>query len=172
MSTPISDPAATDRQPFLAFVVDEASESLMLEITEALLLPRECIRRSTMPEARQYLAEIRSPSLLVVDIDNLDDPLNEIIALSEVCELGTQLLVVGSNNDVGLFRELLGIGAADYLIKPLTNDQVMASISSLEEGGMGLSIMGRTGKIISVMSSRGGVGARTVVAPDATRRRQ
>ena len=126
--------------------------------------PEECVRRSSIQEACDYLEEVRSPSLLIVDIDEVEDPVAQIVALSEVCELGTRLIVLGANNDVTLFRDLLGIGAADYLVKPLTKDQVMASISSLDDGGAGLSIMGRTGKIISVISARGGAGGSTIAA--------
>ena len=164
LGDPITEQGASDRQPFMAFVADERTESLLLEITEALLLPDECVRRSSIQEACLYLEDVRSPSLLIVDIDGVDDPVDQIVALSEVCELGTRLIVLGANNDVTLFRDLLGIGAADYLVKPLTKEQVMASISSLDDGGSGLSIMGRTGKIISVISARGGSGSSTITA--------
>jgi len=164
LAEPITDQASGEQPPFMAFVTDERTESLLCEITDTLLLPRESIRVGTIEEARSYLEEVRSPSLLIVDVSGADDPVNEIVALSEVCELGTRLIVLGDNNDVSLFRDLLGIGAADYLVKPLTHDQVMAGISALEDGGTGLSIMGRTGKIISVMSARGGSGSSTVAA--------
>ena len=164
LGDPITEQGASDRQPFMAFVADEHTESLLLEITEALLLPDECVRRSSIQEACLYLEDVRSPSLLIVDIDGVDDPVDQIVALSEVCELGTRLIVLGANNDVTLFRDLLGIGAADYLVKPLTKEQVMASISSLDDGGSGLSIMGRTGKIVSVISARGGSGSSTITA--------
>ena len=177
LSGAISEQASGDRQPFMAFVVDESTESLLLEITETLLLPRETVRIGSIREARSYLEEVRSPSLLIVDVEGLDNPIEEIVALSEVCELGTRLIVIGNDNDVSLFRALLGIGAADYLVKPLTHDQVIAGISALDDGGAGLSIMGRTGKIISVIGSRGGAGSSTVtancgaiVASDTTKR--
>ena len=160
----ISEQTATDRQPFMAFVVDDRSYKLMQDVTEALLLPSETIRNGTVQEARSYLNEVRSPGLLIVDIEGVESPVEEIVALSEVCELGTRLIVLGDNNDVALFRDLLSIGAADYMVKPLTQDQVMACISALDDGGSGLSIMGRTGKIVSVIHSRGGAGSSTIAA--------
>jgi pilus assembly protein CpaE len=164
MADQIVEQKSTDRQPFMAFVVDDHSHNLMQEVTETLLLPSETIRKGTVQEARSYLNEVRSPGLLIVDIEGVESPVEEIVALSEVCELGTRLIVLGDNNDVTLFRALLSIGAADYMVKPLTQDQVMAGISSLEDGGTGLSIMGRTGKIVSVIHARGGAGSSTVAA--------
>ncbi len=160
----ITEQASGDRQAFMAFVVDDQSYELMQDVTEALLLPSETIRTGTVQEARSYLNEVRSPGLLIVDIEGVESPVDEIVALSEVCELGTRLIVLGNNNDVTLFRDLLSIGAADYMVKPLTQEQVMAGISALDDGGSGLSIMGRTGKIVSVIHTRGGAGSSTVAA--------
>ena len=136
-----TETSKNEREAFLAFVADEHSESLLREITDALLLPSETVRRGTVLEARSYMEEVRSPSLLIVDIEGVANPIDEVVRLGEVSELGTRLIVIGDDNDVSLFRGLLSIGATDYLVKPLTKDQVMASISALDDGGAGLSVM-------------------------------
>jgi len=80
LAEPITDQASGEQPPFMAFVTDERTESLLCEITDTLLLPRESIRVGTIEEARSYLEEVRSPSLLIVDVSGADDPVNEIVA--------------------------------------------------------------------------------------------
>jgi pilus assembly protein CpaE len=158
-----TDEVAGQRDPFLAFVSDERTEAVVREIAEALLLPDDLVRHGSVSEARAYLEQVRSPRLLIVDIDGVGDPLEEVIRLADVCELGTRLIALGSDNDVTLFRDLLSMGAADYLVKPIERDALLRSISSLEDPSAGLSTLGRQGKVISFIGARGGAGVSTLV---------
>ena len=155
---------AIRRDPFLAFVIDDRSETILRDIAESLLLPEETVRRGTIQEARNYLEHMRSPSLLIVDVQNVSDPLDQITQLADVCELGTKLIAVGERNDVSLYRDLLSMGATDYLVKPLEKDAILRAMSTLDETGLGAAALGRTGKLISFIGSRGGVGTSTLAA--------
>ena len=161
---PLDSDEAIPRDPFLAFVIDEGSESVLREITESLLLPEDTVRRGTIQEARNYLEHMRSPRLLIVDVQGLPDPLEQITQLADVCELGTKLIAIGEHNDVSLYRDLLSMGATDYLVKPLEKDSLLRAMSALDETGMGMAALGRTGKMISFIGSRGGVGVTTLAA--------
>src|SRR3546814_9887563 len=55
--------------------------------------------------------------------------MNDINALAEVCEPGTVVIPAGQVNDVRLYRDLLSSGIPDYLPKPLSLDQVRASLT-------------------------------------------
>src|SRR3546814_10479059 len=57
------------------------------------------------------------------------DPINDINALAEVCEPGTVVIAAGQVNDVRLYRDLLSSGIQDYLLKPLSLDQVRESLT-------------------------------------------
>ena len=163
--TPLSpEDAATQKDPFLAFVTDEQTERVIREIAESLLLPEDTVRRGSIEDAHTYLQQVRSPSLLLVDVDQSKDPLDEIVKLADVCELGTKLIAIGAENDVTLFRDLLTMGATDYLVKPLDKENLLRSVSSMDDRGAGLSSMGRLGKSVSFISTRGGAGATTVAA--------
>ncbi|MFP3758106.1 fimbrial protein, partial [Cupriavidus sp. SIMBA_020] len=59
--------------------------------------------------------------------------------------------------DVGLFRNLLGIGVQDYIVKPLTVELMRRALTATES-----IVHARTGKIVSFVGARGGVGATTV----------
>ncbi len=78
--------------------------------------------------------------------------------LAEVCDAGTRVIVVGHLNDVSLYRELTRKGVSDYLIAPISVIDVVRSVSQLF-ASPGSATLGRT---ISVVGSKGGVGASTV----------
>lgn len=166
MSTQAPDDkqGSSQRDPFLAFVTDDASEAVVREIAESLLLPDDLVRRGSMEQARIFLERMHSPRLLIVDIDGSADPIEEVVKLADVCELGTRFIALGSDNDVTLFRDLLSMGAADYLVKPIDRDVLLRSINSLQDANAGLATMGRTGKVISFIGARGGSGTTTLVA--------
>lgn len=166
MSTQAPDDrqGSTQRDPFLAFVTDDRSEVVVREIVESLLLPEDLVRRGSMEQARIFLERMHSPRLLIVDIDGSADPIDEVIKLADVCELGTRFIALGSDNDVTLFRDLLSMGAADYLVKPIDRDALLRSINNLQDPNAGISAMGRTGKVISFIGARGGSGTTTLVS--------
>lgn len=166
MSTQAPDDkqGSSQRDPFLAFVTDDRSEAVVREIAESLLLPDDLVRRGSMEQARVFLERMHSPRLLIVDIDGSSDPIEEVVKLADVCELGTRFIALGSDNDVTLFRDLLSMGAADYLVKPIDRDVLLRSINSLQDSNAGMATMGRTGKVISFIGARGGSGTTTLVS--------
>ncbi|MEN3952831.1 cellulose synthase operon protein YhjQ/BcsQ [Iodidimonas sp. SYSU 1G8] len=159
----VIEESSAQRDPFLAFVGDASSESIVRAIAESLLLPDDLVRQGSIFEARAHLEHVRSPRLLIIDIDGATDPLDEIMKLADVCELGTRLIAIGTDNDVALFRDLLSMGVADYLVKPVEQESLLRSINALEDPTSGLSNLGRTGKVISFIGTRGGTGVSTLV---------
>lgn len=78
--------------------------------------------------------------------------------LASYCDAGTRVIVIGHVNDVILYRELLRRGVSDYLIAPLTMLGFIKSISDLFNPETGTKL----GRIISVIGTKGGVGASTI----------
>src|SRR5918995_5155331 len=77
--------------------------------------------------------------------------------LSEVCDSGTKVVVIGHVNDVILYRELMRRGVSEYIIAPVAVLDVVRSISDLF-CAPGAEPVGRT---IAVVGAKGGVGAST-----------
>jgi pilus assembly protein CpaE len=103
------------------------------------------------------------PHILIVDISASATPVADVAALAAVIEPGTKLIVIGAANDVTLFRDLLGVGAADYLVKPLDPQMLHNAL----QDGHGASpkagrAPGRLGRVALFVGTRGGVGATTV----------
>jgi pilus assembly protein CpaE len=78
--------------------------------------------------------------------------------LSEVCDAGTKVVVVGHVNDVILYRELMRRGVSEYVIAPVAVLDVVRAISDLF-CAPGAEPVGRT---IAVVGAKGGVGSSTV----------
>ena len=152
---------AAGRLPLIAFV-DAETERVMQEAS--VLLGRSQIIRGGIAKAIEYLSEQRSPHLLIVDISGIDLPLSQIHTLADVCEPGTNVVVIGDHNDVGLYRDLVDAGVSNYIVKPLTRELLTRALTPKTNSGE----MGRAagsvklGKMVSFIGARGGVGTTTL----------
>jgi pilus assembly protein CpaE len=152
---------AAGRLPLIAFV-DAETERVMQEAS--VLLGRSQIIRGGIAKAIEYLSEQRSPHLLIVDISGIDLPLSQIHTLADVCEPGTNVVVIGDHNDVGLYRDLVDAGVSNYIVKPLTRELLTRALTpktnSGEVGRAARSV--KLGKMVSFIGARGGVGTTTL----------
>jgi len=149
------------RVPILAFVSDAESEAAVHECLAQLSLPNAALMRGGITKAIQYLSAERSPNLLIVDVSEADLPVSQVHSLAEVCEPGVTVVAVGKRNDVGLYRDLLHAGVADYIVKPLS-PQVLARTLRIVTGDGTAPISQKLGKLVSFTGTRGGVGATTL----------
>ena len=71
----------------------------------------------------------------MVDVSGEDQPLTALGDLAHVVEPDVCVLVIGETNNVDFYREVTrGLGAADYLAKPLTRDNVARHFSAFLRG--------------------------------------
>ena len=84
--------------------------------------------------------------------------LGHLDSLSEVCDAGTKVVVVGHVNDVILYRELVRRGVSEYIIAPVEVLGLVRAVSDLF-CAPGAEPVGRT---IAVIGAKGGVGASTI----------
>jgi pilus assembly protein CpaE len=117
------------RDPFSAFVCDDDTLELIRAAANDMGWPIEKCNKGGLRNAVQSLSVSASPNILFVDMSESGDPINDINALAEVCEPGTVVIAAGQVNDVRLYRDLLSSGIQDYLLKPLSLDQVRESLT-------------------------------------------
>jgi len=156
-------PNAEQREQFLAFVTDPETYAVVDQVVGEMMLPHASIRRGDVKDAIKHMGEQRSPRLLVIDLSGSEMPLSDINGLADVCEPGVTVIALGDYNDCGLFRDLLGHGIADYLVKPLTPGLLQKALLSATDQSAVAKGNARLGKLIAITGSRGGVGA-TMVA--------
>ncbi len=160
----VKDLVGQERLQLRAFVADDETRAVVEQVVGDLMIPAAAIHRGTIREAIELLGRQRSPRVLVVDISASELPLSDVNELAEVCEPGVSVIAIGNRNDVGLFRELIHHGIADYLVKPVTASLLQRSLLAVVEGAATPPTRqtGRLGRIVAVLGCRGGVGATTV----------
>ena len=106
-----------------------------------------------------HYQESPTPNLIIVESTlSRADLLGQLDTLAESCDAGTKVVVIGTANDVILYRELLKRGVAEYLIAPVGPLQVMESISNLyNDPGTD-----PVGHIFTFIGAKGGIGSSTV----------
>ena len=151
------------RPPFLAFVADAETDKLLRECVTQLALGQGTILRGGIAKAVEYLGQHRSPHILIVDISGIDLPVSRIHELAEVCEPGVAVIAIGNRNEIGLYRDLLQAGVADYVVKPL-NAQLLAKAlaSGRAHTGEASPIHKKLGTMVAFVGTRGGVGTTTL----------
>ena len=100
-----------------------------------------------------------TPNVILLETDARgDDILDGLDELSEVCDEGTRVVVIGRFNDIVLYRELIRRGVSEYLIAPVLPIDVVGAVCGLFSAPDAKPV----GRVIAVVGAKGGVGASTV----------
>lgn len=145
------------------------AESLgVLESYFAGLGGRTHLAKGGVEQASRWLeAAPAPPRLLLVDIGGAGAPLSRIDRLAEVCEPSVVVVAIGEEESVGLFRELIRAGIADYVTKPLSSALLDPYVRERRDRIAPIEGPARRGKVVAVTGARGGVGATTLAAATA-----
>jgi len=153
------------RDAFHAYVCDDHSLEVLRAAAQDMGWPAEKLYKGGLRNAVQSLSMSASPNVLFVDLSESADPLTDINSLAEVCEPGTVVIAAGQVNDVRLYRDLVASGLQDYLLKPLSLESLRDTLNSAQ--AVFLAPKADAGSdqphmMVSVIGTRGGVGASTV----------
>jgi pilus assembly protein CpaE len=100
-----------------------------------------------------------TPNVVLLESEGRGETmLNGLDSLAEFCDAGTRVVVIGRQNDIGLYREMVRRGVSDYLISPITTIDVVRAICGLFSAPDAKPV----GRIVAVVGAKGGVGASTV----------
>lgn len=157
--------SSTSRSPFLAIVTDDITRAVMVCVAEENGWNENQVLEGSSGEAIDALADIPTPECLVIDLSGSADPIADIDALAHVCEPDTRVIALGDINDVKLFRHLMEMGVQDYLLKPVSMEDLNEAVTCVDEVETGTpDASDRQGRLIAVIGARGGVGASSVAA--------
>jgi pilus assembly protein CpaE len=126
-----------------------------LDVNDAVFTP------ASLRAAAVSLAKESSPQLLVLDICGVDDPLEELRAVAEVCDPSVTVIAIGDRNDIGFYRELRNAGISDYFTLPMPRELFAGACKAVLSPEGSYSDR-KTGQLVYVLGVRGGVGATTV----------
>jgi pilus assembly protein CpaE len=147
-----------EREPFAAYLTDDGAQAAAQAVATQRGWSTSNIRKGGLPAALRLLGVAPPARFMIVDIEGL--PIEEIEqGLTELTRLGSQVMALGTVNDVNYFRRIMRTGARDYLIKPIDADELGAVFVRLEQPGDGVSPKGR---VVGMIGARGGVGVTTL----------
>lgn len=151
-------PAAA-RHDVLAFVADAETRQAVGSAFGAAGL-NAAVLDGGLDAALKQVEPESGATVIVVDIAGAAAPVPDIAALAAAADPGTRLVAIGAVNDIALYRDLVGAGAADYLVKPVDPALLLAAVAERQpDAKAGGAAAGRVSAIVGV---RGGVGATTV----------
>jgi pilus assembly protein CpaE len=100
-----------------------------------------------------------TPNVVIIEAEGRgEELLNGLDSLSEVCDPGTRVIVVGHLNDIILYREMVRRGVSDYVMAPVGTIDVIRAVSGLFHASDAKPV----GRTLAVVGAKGGVGASTV----------
>ena len=117
------------------------------------------VRSGGLSAAVEHYQNQPTPSLVIVEsLDPAPELLSLLDRLAEVCDPGTKVMVIGSTNDIALYRELMRRGVSEYLVPPMQPLQIIRAISGLYADPSAPFL----GRQVAFVGARGGSGASTL----------
>jgi pilus assembly protein CpaE len=159
-----SQSETTMHRDFMAFVMDDASSESLRGWVERQGWPQATVQNGGVALFSDMLEQAAPPRLVVVDLDgqtNLNDTCARLVSL---CGQDTKIIAIGSTNDIGLYRQMIGSGISDYLVKPLNHDVLDQALRLSHEKTQQQKDerAEKTCKLIYIIGTRGGIGATTL----------
>ncbi|MQX36030.1 AAA family ATPase [Roseospira navarrensis] len=141
-----------------AFVLSDETREAVAALQDDVRMRRSevSIHPGGLEEAAGILARMDSPLLLILESDKKGEALlTELDTVADYVAPETRVVVIGQDNDIGLYRQLVGMGVADYLLAPITPDDLIDTVIRVttDESEMHLA------PLVAVMGVRGGVGS-------------
>lgn len=153
----------SEPSPMAAFLGDEPSLKVLRSLASEYGWSEQHVHKGTASNALRTPDIAALAKVLFVDIATAEDPFAKLKELLDLVGPTTQVVAVGTVNDVNFYRKLMRHNIADYLLKPLTRDAAAAVISrvllsppSAVKSGSGHA---KTYKMALVIGVRGGVGS-------------
>lgn len=136
-----------------AAIVDSASKDRRLSRAQTT------VQLGGIVAAAQYFSSAPTPNLLIVESTSPREAiLAELGALAQTCDPGTKVIVIGHLNDVILYRELMREGVSEYIVAPVSQLQIIESVSNLYNDPEAAPV----GRVITFVGARGGSGSSTI----------
>ena len=99
-----------------------------------------------------------TPNVIILESEAGINILAGLDQLATVCDPGTRVVVIGSEDDEAPYRELVRRGVNDYIVGPVETLDVVRAICGLFSASEAVA----TGRVIGIVGAKGGVGASTV----------
>jgi pilus assembly protein CpaE len=141
-----------------AFVIAQETTDAVEALREDRLFLRSEIRveQGGVDAAVTFLSQYETPAVLIVETEARGEALfAQLEQLAGVCAPNTRVILIGRENDINLFRNLVREGISDYLVGPAQPEQLKTSFEDVFKDGGTAS----DGRVIAFTAVRGGAGS-------------
>ena len=139
--------------------------SRVAEVIESAAMDRRMLKAHMKVHMGGVAAAIEAfrgaptPNLIVIEsVADRAGLIASLDELSEFCDSGTKVIVVGHENDIALYRMLTARGVSDYIVAPFEVLSFIQHVSHLYNGPNAETL----GRVIAVVGAKGGVGASNI----------
>ena len=153
-------PSIGSSDPILAFACDEETLESVARVVPGGRRGVE-VREGGVHAAAAAIQQGANPELLIVDLSDSTAPVADINNLVNACGPDTTIVTIGEENDVSLYRALVNAGVTDYLVKPITGQELRRTILAAGRSDEP-ETQSANGKIDIVVGARGGVGSSSI----------
>jgi pilus assembly protein CpaE len=152
--------APAPRVSVQAFCETEATAAAMQSagLDRRLSKAHLTIKMGGMEAAIETYHSVPTPNVIILETADRNDILEGLDELATVCDAGTRVVVIGNDDDVAPYRELVRRGVSDYVVGPVDTLDVVRAICGLFSASEAVAV----GRIIAIVGAKGGVGASTV----------
>lgn len=144
--------------PIMAVISDEKETHFANQVANALGHPYADIVVGSPADACYVLSNrSKGPTYIIIELGSRGpDVISEVDQLSEYCEEGTLVVVIGQMNDINFYRNLLKLGVLEYFTYPAEPAAVRAVLQNNAKSKSGNS------KVFTFMSAASGDGSSTI----------
>ena len=149
-----------------AFYVGDATAAVLQQLQQdkRMIRSKVAVQPGGIQGAVEYLAGGAPVQLLIVEATETGDSLFAALeALAENCNPETKVVLLGQENDIALYKELMGMGLGDYVSGAVTSEQLV----EIAERSFSASATASLGRVVACIGARGGVGSSTVAVNTA-----
>ncbi len=149
---------SADSAEIVFYVADEATRSAVVGS-----MPAADIHDGGIQIAITTMSQQDSPDVLVVDLADMEAPESAVRTLRTLCQPSTKIIGLGDVNDMHLFHNLVDAGVSDYMVKPITSEELASVMEHAANAAQHAASSKNNCQTVFVTGVRGGVGASSLV---------
>ena len=126
-------------------------------------IPSAVVHDGGIQIAITMMSQQESPDVLLVDFSGVETPESSLRTLRTLCQSHTKIIGLGDVNDMHLFHNLMDAGASDYLVRPISPEEIAIVIEHAAAAAEYVASKNNRFQTVFVTGVRGGVGASSLV---------
>ena len=162
-------PAANEAHApaFFAAITDAETRAVVASAAGDFGWSGDTVIAGGIDQAIEHLKGSPTPAIVVADISGSSDPLADFGRLAAVCDADVRVLAIGTQNDVSLYRDIVGLGVNDYLVKPVAIHTLAGALQAMTAPEKEDKSDAPATPVTAFIGVRGGAGASTAAVSAA-----